>query len=243
MVTVDDFLLDVLISEQKTYGNVCLPCFKLFLFNESTIETTVTMTADTPWCPPDVPEIRCCSVCGERNCRRGRCIELNSFGLSVTPTADLRPGKCKVFCTLKDMSSILHCPMKKMVHPLDLCPTNGCGNLVDETFPLSSPSDGEQNLQMKECGNNKRDDTTVDDDEAPDNRCQTTFDALTEFLSSNTCGPSSHVGSPHPHETWLREKSSAMNSPTVPPKGFATFHEQVLCNFRVPELTMDEHRI
>ena len=113
VVTVDDVVFDMSISKPKNNGKVALPSFELFLLNNSTIEKTVRTTADTPWHPLDVPEMRSCSVCGERNCRRGRCIELNSFGLGVTPTADLCPGKCEVFCTLKDMSSILHCPMKK----------------------------------------------------------------------------------------------------------------------------------
>ena len=75
-----------------------LPCIELFPHDNS-VQKSVTLTANTPWCPSDVPETRGCSVCNHRDCRRPRCITHNSFGLGVTATADLQPGDYKVFHT------------------------------------------------------------------------------------------------------------------------------------------------
>ena len=98
VVSVDDVGLAVSMVKRKTDDKNGLPCIELFLHDNS-VQKLVTLTANTPWCPSDVPETRGCSVCGERDCRRPRCIKLNSFGLSVTATGDLQPGDHKVFHT------------------------------------------------------------------------------------------------------------------------------------------------
>ena len=173
------------------------------------------MTANTPWRPLDVPETRGCSVCGERDCRRPRCVKHNSFGLGVTTTGDLQPGDYKVFHTLRDMSAILRNPSNKTEHPLDLHPGNDIVDLVHETFPLLPPSDDYPNLEMRK--KSKKQNNIAQDHHAPDQpdrNSTTNFQSSEAFLSSTTGVPSPAVDDPQRqhHRTWLKEKGSAMST-------------------------------
>ena len=112
---------------------------------------SITMLSKNGWNPPDVPltGTRGCSVCGQLDCRRPRCLDLHSFGLGVIETSLLMPAGYAQFSTQNRMTSILRDDTDEREYPLELraqSDTNGC---FDTIFPFLSTSDTQNNLKNK----------------------------------------------------------------------------------------------